>query len=654
MRFKYPLLCTILLCLSSIFISNAQPETWRAWLYSDSSGEMTQIDATGSIRASLILPKPTGYESYTYPYFVAVAPTGDRVAYALTGANGESVLAVYHLINNAMIVTYPLPTPAQGALAGTSLNYSPQPEVFSADGRFLAMSYYIDQNWTLMVLDTQNSGSLLVQSITSASPNVPVTTGVYELPVPVFFDFNIVHVVMAPIAGDGGLELVGYEWDYLTNTMTYSNAFRTIEHDIEPRTGEVIYAFRDYNFTDRTDEIIGIGVHQNTVQVYSPVLQDTAAPFYVDTTNIIDYAYFIQNGERILLRTSDITGATFGTYTVIDRVGAWQGTLPYQGVWAYAIFGTSDGFVFTISTSELATYFPFVQNANSTAVVFVDTKNFGITNNFGNVIYTDANGTNPRLVWVKDMTPSIPPNPTTWSILNPTVANNSPQQPVVAVNPTQPPVNTPVGNTISPTPTSGIVVGGMARVTNQTTGLNVRSSANTGGAKVAELKPGDVVSVIGGPQYAQGYTWWQISMGGITGWVAAGTGNQVWLEPFTGSTTLPPPPPPVVTPDEVYAPVLYDPYPGQVFLYNDLNSGGSIIPIGFEWETLPNITIYYLEIEKCADVCTFIYGYYESFSAHFFDVTTYGFGTYRWRVTAVDEASVEGPPSEWRFFSYNP
>jgi len=53
-------------------------------------------------------------------------------------------------------------------------------------------------------------------------------------------------------------------------------------------------------------------------------------------------------------------------------------------------------------------------------------------------------------------------------------------------------------------------------------GLNLRSGAGTGHARVKTLREGAVVEVIGGPKEGDGLTWWQIrDQTGVAGWVAA-------------------------------------------------------------------------------------------------------------------------------------
>jgi uncharacterized protein YraI len=44
--------------------------------------------------------------------------------------------------------------------------------------------------------------------------------------------------------------------------------------------------------------------------------------------------------------------------------------------------------------------------------------------------------------------------------------------------------------------------------------------------------PGEAIFiVVGGPQCADGYEWWQINYNGLVGWTASGTSSELWVEP---------------------------------------------------------------------------------------------------------------------------
>ncbi len=72
----------------------------------------------------------------------------------------------------------------------------------------------------------------------------------------------------------------------------------------------------------------------------------------------------------------------------------------------------------------------------------------------------------------------------------------------------------------APEATTQLAVGGSASVTDN--GLNMRASASTGADIVTTLAQGQQVSIISGPQDADGFAWWQIELeDGSQGWVAA-------------------------------------------------------------------------------------------------------------------------------------
>ncbi len=413
--------------------AQSQVETWWAWTYDERNGEMIWLDSNGFTRKSVILPKPMGYEMYDYTYQVAVAPTGDRVAYTLAGQNGEVILVVYHLMNDYVMMTYSLPVPFGGSYVEHSLNYNAMPHIFTSDGRYLGFAYRVDSNWGMYVFDTQTNG-VAMYSLFNTSPNAPIISQ-FELPVPMYLTNDTLHFTIQTTIGDSGIGQPSYGLNYLTGVIITTTHFPTPIASIEPRFGEVIFASLDNRFTNRSQHMQGIGAHLNSVQVYVSRMRNNPFPFYVDEVNTIDSAYFIQNGELIMLRVSEIDGDSYGNYIVIDRMGNRRGTLPYYGMWIYPVFSVGEGFVFSATTDELATYFPQIQPRNSTAVIVVETIN-GIDGNVGRLVYTGLAGTSARVVWAWDITNRVAPNPNSWQEVLPATLGNPPVMPP-PVNPTQ-------------------------------------------------------------------------------------------------------------------------------------------------------------------------------------------------------------------------
>lgn len=77
-------------------------------------------------------------------------------------------------------------------------------------------------------------------------------------------------------------------------------------------------------------------------------------------------------------------------------------------------------------------------------------------------------------------------------------------------------------------------VGDRVQVTMQEGQLSVRQTPGTDAKVVARVDPGQQFTVTGGPQRANGYTWYQIRSddGAVEGWAADGDGTDRWLSPL--------------------------------------------------------------------------------------------------------------------------
>ena len=72
------------------------------------------------------------------------------------------------------------------------------------------------------------------------------------------------------------------------------------------------------------------------------------------------------------------------------------------------------------------------------------------------------------------------------------------------------------------------------RVVISTQQLTIRALPGTDGPLVTRLNQGEQLTVQGGPQAANGYTWYQVRTddGRIEGWAADGDGNRRWMSPL--------------------------------------------------------------------------------------------------------------------------
>jgi len=77
-------------------------------------------------------------------------------------------------------------------------------------------------------------------------------------------------------------------------------------------------------------------------------------------------------------------------------------------------------------------------------------------------------------------------------------------------------------------------VGDRVQMTMSSGQLSVRVTPGADAELVVRVNPGDQFTVMGGPQEADGYTWYQIRSddGAVEGWAADGDGTERWLSPF--------------------------------------------------------------------------------------------------------------------------
>jgi len=109
----------------------------------------------------------------------------------------------------------------------------------------------------------------------------------------------------------------------------------------------------------------------------------------------------------------------------------------------------------------------------------------------------------------------------------PTMVNTLPPVfPTSTEAPTLPTVQEPTASvvetpSVQPTVQGGLAIGDNVKVTDTSGVLNMREGAGTGFRVIGTLNEGTVVEIVGGPQQADGYIWWQVRTdAGTVGWAA--------------------------------------------------------------------------------------------------------------------------------------
>jgi hypothetical protein len=135
---------------------------------------------------------------------------------------------------------------------------------------------------------------------------------------------------------------------------------------------------------------------------------------------------------------------------------------------------------------------------------------------------TDLSSSEPRIVIITAEA-SLQSN----ALVTPTAVDLITRQPAQTITLSGPTLAPTV--TFTPTP-AVIAIGGTVVVVGQG-GVNVRSGPSRSESVVAVANQGDTFSVIGGPEEADGLTFWQLrSEDGVSGWAAEGDGAQTLLE----------------------------------------------------------------------------------------------------------------------------
>ncbi len=105
-------------------------------------------------------------------------------------------------------------------------------------------------------------------------------------------------------------------------------------------------------------------------------------------------------------------------------------------------------------------------------------------------------------------------------------------EPTATLIPTPEPTEAPVTETAD-----GLAVGVPAFIS-APNGLNLRGQPTISGAQVTRLNTDARVSILAGPEEADGYTWWRLDDGdGNIGWAAERDDDTVWISPVGGIAT---------------------------------------------------------------------------------------------------------------------
>ncbi|MGJ3237244.1 MAG: SH3 domain-containing protein [Anaerolineae bacterium] len=480
--------------IGQVGAQEAEPP-WSVWVYDRTQARAIQVDQDGAVLADVTLPIPAPYLAFDLAPNLAIAPNGERMAYAVTGtdADGQALSAflVYDVASDDVLFTY---EPPDYALA-SSLDFSRV--AWNSTGNIVAFAYAFGddletQAWRIAVFNAIDGRELAeLDDKTPFFSAQAENLAPYLLPVLQFYGeatlgFNLIPYQTLQFSA----ELFSYEWDIITGRVIQTNRAPRITGDTLQSTGESISPITD----ERTNYDDANAPYTNALHVYRPEL-GARAPFFATRTYDLLRAQFVQNGDQVLVTADDLL--TFErSYLLVNRIGVLRG-LPALNALDEAFIGTPEGFVYV------------VDNALTPVLIAVDTRDVAFPQ---------------RALWTAPADSRFVPM---WATLTPQEDYEAWLQLAPPIFPTQVIVPGISAQGIDPNdingsnPSNTITINTVAIIT--TTGgdrLNMRDNPGLDSTIIARVESGARVVVLDGPVLTDSFTWWQIRLStGQVGWV---------------------------------------------------------------------------------------------------------------------------------------
>ncbi|NWG18008.1 MAG: SH3 domain-containing protein [Chloroflexi bacterium] len=471
----------------------AQGETWTAWLFDGATGLMTRVSETGEQEA-FVLPLSPGFDRY--PRRVAAGHGGAPFAYLVYNSDtfqGQLIVSR----RDALQAAFSLPL-----TLGDTFEFNAGENVFNDDNTALAFGYSLDGGgWAIVVMDTRTGG--IAHTLRADDPLVGVLgiPGGYGLtPVVRRFLGRDVIFTLVQSGTEGAAEYDSYAWNLDTGALIAHPGYPALQADTLPSTGETVMALYDARLPNQSDSFIFF--QANALHVYEPV-SGARFPFYNAPAESLFGARFIQNGELVLVNAGSADGLS-SQWHVIRRDGNLAGTLPSTTA-LQDVAGLPDGFLYTTDAF----------NPGATTLVYVNTRG-GL--NAGAPVWTSAPGAQPVIVWAGGAAAATALLP--WAQLAEPIYAPGVAAAAFADAPAPAPISP--GQIAAATPVIGgfLAVGGLATVnTTEGDNLNLRLGPGTNFEIIGKLPSGARVTLLEGPRFAEGLTWWKIrAASGIEGW----------------------------------------------------------------------------------------------------------------------------------------
>jgi hypothetical protein len=509
------------LLLSVLLVTPASgANAWSVWVYTPDTGRLRQINHTGTIQRDITLLLPGEADAGGFPGNVAISHSGTLIAYVLRmDADNAPVLLVWDVELSTFVDSFLMPPGSQ-----VSLDFLTNPHIFSESDTQIAFSHYLMEtgNWQVVVLDLVTDNVYAINASDPISLDTGLGAGSSLMPIVRLYRGADVYFTLLPVPGDA-FSGPTYTWNTRTNALTASLAYDTFSADTLLMTGETIAISADDRFGLSSDPDAFPMVQFNTLNVYDPTIG--LVPIYADAEMSFFWPRFIQNGERAAAYGQRADGAPLTL--VLERSGTLVGSL---GIEMSSLEGVFDGFVFTTSDPAL------VSDSTSTALFYTETR-AGLPATPGELVWSSPPGERVTIVWTSDNFSVGPAEPVPWAMLAPPLI-----EPAVFPVLGAPPLPSPTPDFVFAPPTAvpppGGIGPGVDALVNTTEGdrLRLRAGPGLSYSVVRELTDETRVTILEGPQAADGYVWWRVRLAdGTSGWVVESADGLRTLLPAFGS-----------------------------------------------------------------------------------------------------------------------
>ncbi|MBZ0280406.1 MAG: hypothetical protein K8L97_06670 [Anaerolineae bacterium] len=503
MRRILPLLLFVL-ALAATPAQAAQPlpaSPWYAVVYQPETDTLRWINAGGEQVSMLrpMLPNEVQFRD------LRISPNGRTMVMVSDLNNGLQALGIYDFAAVTFIQTHL-------AQAGETI-YLGGENIFTANSQYFATGLFsgdfTNPAWRVILFEAQTGEATAF--IDHTHPNAPEVQ--LSAPAVQYLDGMSVHFQLIPQSVGGWHTWPAYAWRTFgfdpTLPVIAESPYTRDGIQVQLLTGEAVMSYADENFAAAPQ----MGQLPNFNAVGWSVLTNggSMTTIHADVTRSHLTARWAKGGNWILFLTDDVQGNRYWNIALADGTPGNNSHMPFDSQYV-EVYGTSDGYLLVNDDHNLFYTNGFMPN---TALNIAQ-----LTTN-SRVVYVTPIGVNFML-------DSISGQPVV------VVPTNPPPLIMVTSEPAAVTPAIPVNCSLAPPQRVGI--GMLARVLPGMSALNMRQSPN--GAILATLAGGDAFDIIGGAICDGGLYWWQVERSGSIGWVAEGSSNEYFIEPYEGA---PPP-----------------------------------------------------------------------------------------------------------------